>query len=87
VWGRSGNALPAKIGAWVSSLATGVLWYLAVDSYLRDGINTWTIGNAVVGLLTALLAIFYFIEAHFAGRVEREQKPLPPQKPAPASGT
>lgn len=78
-WGRSGNALTAKIGAWVATLATGVIWYLAVDSYLRDGMSAWVLGNALVGLTTGALACFYFIEAHFAARVASEQEPLQQQ--------
>jgi hypothetical protein len=77
-WGRSGNAVPAKIGAWFATLVTGVVWYLAVGSYLQEGPSTWVLGNALVGVLTAVTAGFYFAEAHFAARVSREQEPLRP---------
>ena len=68
-------------------VATFVIYGVAINS-VRDGSNVASIvASAVVGTGCLIAAAFYFIEAHFAGRAEREQEPTMratlPEPPAP----
>ena len=70
-------------------LAAAVFMYSVAINAAGDAGNTVTVvGSAVVGTGLLIASAFYFIEAHFAGRAQREQEPtLPAALPEPPTPT
>src|SRR5690554_2520432 len=69
-WGRSGKPLLLQISATVFTFLAGIQLVVA----LRVTDDVWPM---VMSGLFAFGAVTYWIEAHFAARVAREQKPQP----------
>ena len=86
-WGRSGKPKPSQVSGALMAVAALVIYGVAFNSS-RDGSNVASVvASAVVATGCLIAAAFYFIEAHFAERAEREQEPTMgptlPEPPAP----
>jgi hypothetical protein len=77
-WGRSGNPVPARIGAAAMGLAALIVIGWTIRGVIQDAGALFVLVSAVVASLCAIGTGFYLAEAHFAARAAREQQPFTP---------
>ncbi|MFN3865800.1 MAG: DUF2510 domain-containing protein [Demequina sp.] len=66
-WGRSGRPAPARVAAAAFAIAAAIQFVIAAQG---SSVSTLI---AVSGAASALGALAFWVDAHFAARVEREQ--------------
>jgi hypothetical protein len=83
-WGRSGKPTPSKVSGTLMLAAAAVVFYVAINAVRNDSPVGAVVASALVGTACVLAAVFYFVEAHFAGRARDEQQPTPASDPTEA---
>ena len=87
-WGRTGKPTPSIVTGGLTLAAAAIMYSIGIDAVAQSGSTATVLMSAVVGSACVLAAAFYFIEAHFAGRAEREQEPTTPAAlPEPPAST
>ncbi|MGC4175832.1 hypothetical protein [Demequina sp.] len=76
-WGRSGKPKPSRIGGYVMAVAALIVFGVAITATTWDR-PLFVLVSVIVGALCAAASWFLFVEAHFADRASREQRPFTP---------
>ncbi|MCR6711313.1 MAG: hypothetical protein NVV57_00875 [Demequina sp.] len=77
-WGRSGNPVPARIGAIAMGLAALIVIGWTIRGILQDAGWLFVLVSFAVAAICLVGTSFYLVEAHFAARAAREQQSFTP---------